>query len=118
MHPAGPSSFLPHTQPVHPPEHWRYFRLFAESTFDPASTTHLMKTILVVEEHAFARRFICWTLQRSGYCTLDVESAEEAYNALTHYRGINLVLSDFDIPGDSGFDLLRTIKSNPLLGDM
>jgi CheY-like chemotaxis protein len=77
-----------------------------------------MKTILVVEDQAYARQFICRTLQRKGYNTLGAESAEEAYDVLSHDTDISLVLSDFNIPGYNGFDLLRTIKSNPMLEDM
>jgi two-component system chemotaxis response regulator CheY len=77
-----------------------------------------MKTILVVEDQAYARQFICRTLQRKGYNTLGAESAEEAYDVLSHDTDINLVLSDFNIPGYNGFDLLRTIKSNPMLQDI
>lgn len=45
-------------------------------------------------------------------------SAKEAYDVLAHDSTINLVLSDFNIPDCSGFDLLRTIKNNPALEDM
>jgi len=78
-----------------------------------------MKTILVVEDIAYARHFICKTLQNHGYNTMDASSAQEAYEVLSHdSTTINLVLSDFNIPDCNGFDLLRTIKSNPALEDM
>jgi len=73
-----------------------------------------MKTILVVEDFSHARRFICNTLQSKGYNTLAVSSAEEAYDVLSHDE-VNLVLSEFNIPGCNGFDLLKNIKSNPAL---
>src|SRR5262245_3056875 len=78
-----------------------------------------MKTILVVEDIPYARHFICSTLQKKGYNTLDASSPEEAYSVLSHDAGeINLVLSDLDIPDSSGFDLLRTIKNNPTTEDI
>ena len=77
-----------------------------------------MKTILVVEDIVYARKFICKTLQNHGYNTMHASSAKEAYEVLSHDSTINLVLSDFNIPDCSGFDLLRTIKNNPALEDM
>jgi two-component system, chemotaxis family, chemotaxis protein CheY len=77
-----------------------------------------MKTILVVEDIGYARQFICKTLQNHGYNTMHASSAQEAYDVLSHDSTINLVLSDFNIPDCSGFDLLRTIKNNPALEDM
>jgi two-component system, chemotaxis family, chemotaxis protein CheY len=78
-----------------------------------------MKTILVVEDIAYARHFICNTLQNHGYNTMGASSAQEAYDVLSDDSAtINLVLSDFNIPDSTGFDLLRTIKNNPTLEDM
>ena len=73
-----------------------------------------MKTILVLEDFSHARRFICSTLQSKGYNTLTATSAREAYDVLSHDE-VNLVLSEFNIPDSSGFDLLKTIKNNPAL---
>ena len=73
-----------------------------------------MKTILVVEDYSHARRFICNTLESKGYHTITATSAQEAYDVLSHDE-VNLVLSEFNIPDASGFDLLKTIKTNPAL---
>lgn len=78
-----------------------------------------MKTILVVEDYSYARHFICKKLQSKGYHTVDAASVQEAYDVLSHdAAGINLVLSDVDMPENNGFDLLRTIKNNPVLEDI
>jgi len=78
-----------------------------------------MKTILVVEDFLHIRNLICKKLESKGYHTLGAASVQEAYDALAHKPAeINLVLSDVDIPDITGFDLLRTIKSNPSLEDI
>lgn len=78
-----------------------------------------MKTILVVEDFLHARHIICKKLWSKGYNTLGAASVQEAYDVLSHDAGeINLVLSDVDIPDNTGFDLLRSIKNNPTLKDI
>jgi CheY-like chemotaxis protein len=75
-----------------------------------------MKTILVVEDFSSTRQFLCHTLQSKGYKTVAAATSEEAYEVLTNERSnVNLILSDFNMPDCSGFDLLRTIKRNPSL---
>jgi CheY-like chemotaxis protein len=75
-----------------------------------------MKTILVVEDYLYARNFICKKLQSKGYQTVDAASVQEAYDVLSkEATGISLVLSDVDMPDNNGFDLLRTIKNDPIL---
>jgi len=78
-----------------------------------------MKTILVVEDYSYARHFICKKLQSKGYHTVDAASVKEAYDVLAKDSAeISLVLSDVDMPDTNGFDLLRTIKNNPVLEDI
>ena len=75
-----------------------------------------MKTILVVEDYLYARNFICKKLQSKGYQTVDAASVTEAYDVLSKEAAtISLVLSDVDMPDNNGFDLLRTIKNDPVL---
>jgi DNA-binding NtrC family response regulator len=78
-----------------------------------------MKTILVVEDLAYARHFICKTLQNKGYNTLGAATAQEAYELLEQDpTEVSLVLSDFDNDNTNGFDLLKTIKNNICMEDI
>ena len=74
----------------------------------------MRKTILVVDDFTSIRNFVCSTLQRKGYSTLGASNGNEAYKILTEKSGeVNLVLTDYNMPDCTGFDLLRRIKDNP-----
>lgn len=73
-----------------------------------------MKTILVVEDYSNVRHLLCKALQSKGYQTLSAATSLEAYDMLWHHAAdISLVLSDVGMTDTRGFDLLRTIKSDP-----
>jgi two-component system, chemotaxis family, chemotaxis protein CheY len=72
------------------------------------------KTILVVEDFASIRQFICETLNRKGYNTLAANNVSSACDLiLTNSAGVNLVLTDYNMPDGNGFDLLQCLKKNP-----
>jgi CheY-like chemotaxis protein len=72
------------------------------------------KTILVVDDFTSIRNFVCSTLQRKGYSTLGAANGNEAYRILTERSGnVNLVLTDYNMPDCTGYDLLKRIKENP-----
>lgn len=74
----------------------------------------MQKTILVVDDFASIRNFVCSTLQRKGYSTLGASNGNEAFKILTEKSGdVNLVLTDYNMPDCTGFDLLKKIKDNP-----
>ena len=76
----------------------------------------MKKTILVVDDFASIRDFVCENLQRKGYETLGAANGNEAYKVLTeHTGGVNLVLTDYNMPDCTGFELLKKIKENPAL---
>ena len=73
----------------------------------------MKKTILVVDDFASIRDFVCETLQRKGYDTVGAANGNEAYQLLTDKPGFHLVLTDYNMPECTGFELLKKIKSNP-----
>jgi CheY-like chemotaxis protein len=75
----------------------------------------MKKTIVVVDDFASIRDFVCETLQRKGYDTVGASNGNEAYQILTGNQSVNLVLTDYNMPDCTGFELLKKIKSNPVV---
>ena len=73
----------------------------------------MKKTILVIDDFASIRDFVCETLQRKGYDTVSAANGNEGYKVLTQRQDINLVLTDYNMPDCTGFELLKKIKANP-----
>ena len=74
----------------------------------------MKKTILVVDDFASIRQFVCETLERQGYSTLGATNGNEAFQVLTdNSADVNLVLTDYNMPDCTGFELLKKIKDNP-----
>jgi len=71
------------------------------------------KTILVVDDFSSIRNFLCDTLQKQGYNTLSAEHGKEALEILEkEAQGIDLVISDFNMPELNGMGLLQSIRAN------
>jgi CheY-like chemotaxis protein len=70
--------------------------------------------VLVVDDDDLTRKLASERLERKGFLVLRASSGEEA---LLMARGHvpHLVLLDIQMPGLSGFDVLRAIRSDPLL---
>lgn len=79
----------------------------------------MQKTILVVDDFTSIRNFVCSTLQRKGYSTLGASNGNEAYKILTEKSAdVKLVLTDYNMPDCTGFDLLKRIKDNPAMANI
>jgi two-component system, chemotaxis family, chemotaxis protein CheY len=73
----------------------------------------MKKTILVVDDFTSIRHFVCEMLERKGYQTLNAPNGNEAFNVLSsNPGGVDLVLTDYNMPDCTGFDLLKRIKSD------
>jgi two-component system, chemotaxis family, chemotaxis protein CheY len=73
----------------------------------------MKKTILVVDDFASVRNFICDILERRGYETISASGGLEAFQLLLDDKGkIDLVLSDYNMPDCNGYDLLTMIKAH------
>jgi CheY-like chemotaxis protein len=76
----------------------------------------MKKTILVVEDFASIRNFVCETLERKGYSTMSAANGNEAFKMLTESNtDVSLVLSDYNMPDCTGLELLKKIKGDPAL---
>jgi CheY-like chemotaxis protein len=74
----------------------------------------MKKKILVVEDFGSIRTFVCDTLNRKGYDTVGAANIKEALVILANPDNeINLVLTDFNMPDGTGYDLLKKIKASP-----
>jgi two-component system, chemotaxis family, chemotaxis protein CheY len=73
----------------------------------------MKKTILVVEDFESIRNFVCNTLEKKGYEAIGAADGNKAFELLTKRTNpVNLVLSDYNMPGCTGFELLQKIKAN------
>jgi two-component system, chemotaxis family, chemotaxis protein CheY len=73
----------------------------------------MKKTILVVDDFTSIRHFVCEMLERKGYSTLNAANGNEAFNVLSsNAGGVDLVLTDYNMPDCTGFDLLKRIKGD------
>jgi CheY-like chemotaxis protein len=73
----------------------------------------MKKKILVVEDFGSIRTFVCETLNRKGYETIGAANSKEALTLLANAKGeINLVLTDYNMPDGTGYDLLKKIKGS------
>ena len=78
----------------------------------------MKKKILVVDDFASIRDFVCETLQRKGYETVGAANGNEAFQLLSDTPNVNLVLTDYNMPDCTGFELLKKIKSNAAVANV
>jgi two-component system chemotaxis response regulator CheY len=78
----------------------------------------MKKKILVVDDFASIRDFVCETLQRKGYETIGASNGNEAFTLLVDTPDVNLVLTDYNMPDCTGFELLKKIKANPAVANV
>src|SRR5277367_1855328 len=69
--------------------------------------------VLVVDDEAAIRAFVCEYLRDAGFYTLAVDSADHAIHLLEHGLAADLVFSDVRMPGvRDGYGLARWITEN------
>lgn len=66
-------------------------------------------TLLIVDDEATMRRAVRRTLDDEGYRLIEAASGAEALEILAK-QSVHVVVSDHDMPGMTGLDLLRMIR--------
>lgn len=77
-----------------------------------------MKTILVVEDTQSERQMISALLSHAGFNVVVTKNAEDGWNWLENNDPPNLILLDIIMPGESGLDLCRKIRSQENLAQI
>jgi two-component system chemotaxis response regulator CheY len=67
--------------------------------------------ILIVDDSRAMRRIVASTIRQAGFSGHEIIEAENGQQALdlVHADFPDLILSDWDVPGISGIELLRTL---------
>jgi len=71
----------------------------------------MREQVLVVEDDRELRDFLVEVLSEAGYTALGHGTAEQALRALHDEAGVDLVVTDLIMPGMSGQDLLRQVRT-------
>jgi len=70
------------------------------------------RIVIVVDDDESMREYLSETLASGGYCARSFRSAAEALGWLgSAVESVDLMLSDINMPGMNGLDLLRTVKT-------
>jgi two-component system chemotaxis response regulator CheY len=78
-------------------------------------SNHTELKFLIVDDFSTMRRIVRNLLKEIGYTNAD--EAEDGQTALTKLRAskFDFVVSDINMPNMNGFDLLKSVKSDPEL---
>lgn len=69
--------------------------------------------ILIVEDDAFLRQRLAYQLRENGYEVLEAENAEQAWQHILN-EGVRLVIVDWILPGMSGIEFIRRVRTAEL----
>lgn len=84
----------------------------------PRRPTKLSKTLLLVDDSAFFRDMLTPVLKAAGYGVITADGAERALAILSGETRVDVVVTDLEMPGRSGFDLVAAIRGagQPIAG--
>ncbi len=77
----------------------------------------MKKKILVVDDEALIRMMIKKDLEQLGYVVETAANGEEGWNDVLSFRP-DLVITDLNMPGLYGLELLERIRQNPETREM
>lgn len=75
------------------------------------------RVVLLIEDDPAVRAGLARGLRRAGYACLEAASGETGLE-IARVRAPDLVLTDLQIPGKDGLEVLRELRGDPDLGDV
>ena len=73
------------------------------------------KSVLLVDDSKSVRHQVGMTIRDAGYEVVEAGDGNEALTQLAAKPGISMVISDVNMPGMDGLELLETIRKRPEL---
>ncbi len=78
---------------------------------------HTGKRVLIVDDEAPIREMIMVALEMAGYETLEAANAKDAHSVIVDEQP-DLILLDWMMPGTSGIELAKRLRSDPTTKDL
>ncbi len=77
-----------------------------------ATTSPMGKVILAIDDEAVSRTLLAYFLNKAGYHTIALESAEAARQYVAQHgpAAVHCVVTDYRMPGETGLELLIWLK--------
>jgi two-component system, chemotaxis family, sensor kinase CheA len=76
------------------------------------------RSVLLVDDSAFFRNMLTPVLKAAGYEVTTASGAEDALALLNKGRRFDVILTDIEMPGMSGFDLAQQVRGDPCMTHM
>jgi len=71
------------------------------------------RRVLLIDDASFFRNMLAPVLKAAGYAVTAVATAQEALTLLRDGARFDVILTDIEMPGMSGFDLASAVRNNP-----
>ena len=84
----------------------------------PIKTTNSSKTVLLVDDSPFFRKFIPPEIEKAGYNVHVLESAEDAIEYMNAGNKFIAVVSDIQMPGMNGYEFAKLFKESKKFSDI
>lgn len=81
----------------------------------PPRVANLSKTLLLVDDSPFFRDMLTPVLKAAGFRVLAAGSADEALAILSADKRVDVIVTDVEMPGRDGFDLVEAVRAQSRL---
>ncbi len=71
----------------------------------------MSKTIMTVDDSTSVRQMVSFTLKEAGYDVVEASDGKDALSKIAN-TGLNMVVTDLNMPNMDGIELIKNIRSN------